>query len=519
VLRRVLPATIGISMLAAACGQEQIVVRPAELPEPTFFTQVVDFTADVGTSLSMSTDVDGSPHLVYLAFEEEAAEGEEAPEADPLGPTLPAVKHAHFVEDTWTRSSVAEELDGLTPEDEAAIWVDQEGTHHIAWTQGGELFYTDNPEGGEEAEPQPVTGGPVEGISVAAGQDGTPWISFYQEGQVVTASPSGKEWALEPVGDADPATPARTAIRVGGRDPIVAFGDGGATMVARRSVNRWTPEVADEAGGVGAAMALDADGNPHLAYYDESGAVKHAHDVGGGWEVSDVADAGGVPEAGGAAIALDSQGIHHIGWQNADGTIGYANNEEGDFGEAEGVPRSDAGAEPVLGVNGEDDPWLGWVDTGDTEVQLALRSDDEPLLAFPSPQPTAAGGTTATGGAPACQPEGTELTLTAPPGAISAGWAEDCLAAPAEEPFSIELVNQDAAPHNVGIYTAAPPAGENLFSSPISGVAPGSSETFDVVDPIQETGNLFFQCDIHPNMTGTFAVVGAEGGGGGGNGR
>jgi hypothetical protein len=511
VLRRLLHATTGIALLAAACGQEAIVVRPAELPEPAFFTQVVDFTADVGAGLSMSTDADGNPHLTYLAFEEQV-EGE-TPAADALGPVLPAVKHAHMVEDTWTRTSVAEELDGLAPEDEAAIWVDQEGTHHIAWTQGGDLFYTDDPEGGAEAEPAPVTTGPVEGISIAAGQDGTPSISFFQEGQVAVATPSGERWAVEPVGAANPGALATTAIRVAGRDPIVAYGDGGATIVARRSGNQWTPETADQAGGLGVSLALDGDGNPHLAYYDESGAVKHAHDVGGGWEVSDVADAGGVPEAGAGAIVLDSEGIHHVAWQNADGTIGYANNEEGDFGEAEEVPRSEAGALPVLGISAEDEPFLGWVDTEDTEVHLALRSDDEPLLALPSPQPTAAGGAATTSGPLACQPQGAELALVAPPGASGSGFDTDCLAVEASQDFTVALDNQDTQPHNFSIYVSD--GGETLFEGEI--VDGGASVDYEP-DPIDQTGNLFFRCDLHPtSMTGTFAVAEA-GGGGGGNG-
>jgi plastocyanin len=524
VLRRLLPATAGIALLAAACGQEAIVVRPAELPEPAFFTQVVDFTADVGTGLSMSTDADGNPHLAYLAFEEQAVEGEDAPEADPLAPTLPAVKHAHMVEDTWTRTSVAEEMDDLTPEDEAAIWVDEEGTHHIAWTQGGDLFYTDNPEGGAEAEPQPVTGGPVEGISIAAGQDGTPWISFYAEGQVAVASPSGKRWTVEPVAGANPGALATTDIGVAGRDPIVAYGDGGAAVIARRSGNQWTPETADQAGGLGISMALDADGNPHLAYYDETGAVKHAHDVGGGWEVGDVADAGGVPEAGAAAVVLDSQEIHHVAWQNADGTIGYANNEEGDFGEAQEVPRSEAGALPVLGVNAEDEPFLGWVDTEDTEVQLALRSDDEPLLALPSPQPTAAGGAEP---AAECQPDGSDVSIVAPPGAVTDGFAEDCLAVPAGEPYTIAFDNQDQGQqHNVNVYTES--GGESLLLPPFEGGIIGPDSTTYEGEPIDEPGSYFFQCDFHTgSMTGTFVVAeagggqggqGGQGGGGGGNG-
>jgi plastocyanin len=333
------------------------------------------------------------------------------------------------------------------------------------------------------------------------------------------------------VTDADPGSPATTAIRVAGTRPLVAYGDGSATRLAfGPPEGAWATETVDGEGGIGVSMALDADGNPHLAYYDETGAVKHAHDVGGGWEVSDVADAGGVPEVGAAAIVLDSEGIHHVAWQNADGTIGYTNNEEGDFGEAQEVPRSDTGALPVLGVNAEDEPFLGWVDTEETEVQLALRSDDEPLLAFPSPQPTAAGGAQPT--AAECQPEGTELEITAPAGAATAappGFDTGCLAVEAGQPATLTFNNEDSTIHNMAIYTAPPaedPAAEHLGGSePNAPVEAGSSETYDI-EPIEEPGSYHFQCDFHvANMNGTFVVAeagrgggGNGGGGGGGNG-
>jgi plastocyanin len=511
--RKVLPLTLGVALLAAACGQEPVRIEAADVEGERFFVQVVDFEQDVGTGLSLSTDADGNPHLSYLAFEEQ--EGEAAPPA-PGAAVLPAVKHAHLLENTWTRSGVAEARDDLVREDDTSIWVDQEGTHHVAWTEGGTLLYSDDTEGGEEADPQEVAPGPADGISITAAEDGTPWVSFYRGGQVQVASRSGNRWTVEPVAPADARTPRTTAIRVAGDEPIVAFGDGLSTSVARRDGGEWATEAVPGAGGLGAAMALDGDGNPHLAYYDESGAVKHAHDVGQGWEVSDVASAGAAPERGGAAIVLDAEGIHHVAWQSGAG-IGYASNQEGDFAEEE-VPRSEGGTGPVLGVGPEESVWLGWFDADDTEVQLALRSEDEPLLALPSPQPTLEGATPTA----ACEPEGTELEITAPPGAVSSGFDKDCLAVEAGTAATLAFSNEDSTIHNVVIYSAPPaedPAAEYLGGTePNEPVDPGVSETYDI-EPVAEPGDYWFQCDFHiQTMNGTFVVAGGAGDGGQGGG-
>ena len=78
----------------------------------------------------------------------------------------------------------------------------------------------------------------------------------------------------------------------------------------------------------------------------------------------------------------------------------------------------------------------------------------------------------------------------------------DCLAAPAGQGFTIQFDNEDAGiPHNVGIYTAA--QGEELFAGDlITGPATG---TYDV--PALDQGQFYFQCDVHPNMNGTFVVA------------
>jgi plastocyanin len=196
------------------------------------------------------------------------------------------------------------------------------------------------------------------------------------------------------------------------------------------------------------------------------------------------------------SIALDDQGVHHIAWQR-DVDLAYANNAEGEFVEVPLPPATAGGSRPRLAAAAS--VYLAWYSPTGTRLSMATYGEDEPLLAVPSP--SAPPGDTDGGGA--CEPEGDAITLTA----AALAWDKDCIAAEAGQPFSIEVVNNDSAPHNIGLYTEAPPAGEQLFQSPITGVPGGSAETFDV-PPIDEAGEFYFQCDIHPTMSGTFVVAG-----------
>ena len=78
----------------------------------------------------------------------------------------------------------------------------------------------------------------------------------------------------------------------------------------------------------------------------------------------------------------------------------------------------------------------------------------------------------------------------------------DTLTAPAGEAFTIEFTNGEAAPHNVAIYTDESRS-ETLFRGDvISG--PDNTVTYDVGE--LEAGEYYFQCDVHPEMNGTFVV-------------
>jgi plastocyanin len=80
---------------------------------------------------------------------------------------------------------------------------------------------------------------------------------------------------------------------------------------------------------------------------------------------------------------------------------------------------------------------------------------------------------------------------------------------PADTAFTLVFNNQEAQPHNVSILESQG-SGTALFRGE---VVTGPKETEYKVDAIP-AGEYYFQCDVHPNMSGTVAAE--EGGGGGG---
>jgi plastocyanin len=91
----------------------------------------------------------------------------------------------------------------------------------------------------------------------------------------------------------------------------------------------------------------------------------------------------------------------------------------------------------------------------------------------------------------------------------------DTIELPAESPTTITFDNQEAGvQHNIAIYTDDSLA-EELFKGEL--VTGPTSVPYQV--PALPEGEYFFQCDVHPTMTGTGVVTagggGADGGGGG----
>ena len=113
--------------------------------------------------------------------------------------------------------------------------------------------------------------------------------------------------------------------------------------------------------------------------------------------------------------------------------------------------------------------------------------------------PTGDASSAETDPAPACTAAGTSLSISAK----DKKFDKDCLAAPADQDFTIAFDNQDATVrHNVAIYETAGGA-KALFKGEII-VGPNKT-TYAV--PAQPAGTYQFRCDPHDDtMLGTFVV-------------
>lgn len=100
-----------------------------------------------------------------------------------------------------------------------------------------------------------------------------------------------------------------------------------------------------------------------------------------------------------------------------------------------------------------------------------------------------------------CSPNGTVLSITA----FDQKFDKDCLAAPANQAFTIDFNNLDRGiPHNLAIYEDST-ASKTLFKGEL---VDGPGKTAYSVQGLPD-GKFFFRCDPHPEMNGSF-IVGAS---------
>ena len=89
------------------------------------------------------------------------------------------------------------------------------------------------------------------------------------------------------------------------------------------------------------------------------------------------------------------------------------------------------------------------------------------------------------------------LTITA----AGVAFDTDCLIAPADQAFTIRLVNRDSEAHNIAIYPDSSKSTELFAGEMVDG---GETADYDV-GPL-DAGTLYFDCQVHTGMSGSVVV-------------
>ncbi len=224
--------------------------------------ETLDETDNMGAFCSLALDVDGHCHISYQDY------------------TNGDLKYL-----TWTGTTYLIETVDFTSGTNAgqytSIALDAQGDPHISYYSNGKLRYAAKGPGGAWLGEE-VPGASVEGFgtSLALDASGNPRISFQDGNSLKYASKSGAVWTIETV-DATATVGDYCSLALDAQgEPHIAYHDftHGDLKYAVKSGGTWTLETVDEgkaSGGTAdhdvgryASLALDAQGNPCIAYYD-----------------------------------------------------------------------------------------------------------------------------------------------------------------------------------------------------------------------------------------------------------
>ena len=539
--RKVLPAVFVITLMAAACGTP----TPPSVTFGSgkqFVPQVADFLDNVGLYPSVAVDSAGTPYISSFGFPAELEEGEIAP-TRPIGaPSLPAVLMSSTKDGIWTRGAVAmqapipnvtvpfgpatvRQVKSMTPQNVngTSLAVDPSGGFHVAWAADTGMWYAESTGTSFEASllqamrPRLERAGPLGPPAVSVTPSGTPWVAFIMttaRGQEVTVkTPVGGAWKTDvldtiPPGSG-PSQPYRVASTISASgQPVVLYSNGSSVLAAALGGGEeggWAfSTVESGADGSGLSATTGSDGTIQASYYADDQVHASTSEDGITWRTETVATVGeGVNQAGrSTGIAANDRGEVYVTWYDpGSDAVGLASTTGEGFDPVEVKDSTNGGTLPAAAATPDGSAvYVAWYAETSQDLLLGTYAEVSGLdLAVPSPTPS---------GAPTTTPPTTECTKVSNGvvDIVAQGIAFDtnCIDAPANEPFTIALDNQDSGiQHNVSVYPSATDLTEPIEQGEIiTGPA-----TADYKVPALKSGDYYFHCDVHPTqMTGTLRV-------------
>ncbi len=268
---------------------------------------------DLGGEVSLTLDSNDAPIISFSACSEFYC----------------APKYAEWAGGGWVIADLPDLISHV------ALQVDVNGILHIGYESGNVAGQVQLEYAYREANTwvtQTLAHGTEDYLpSLKLDQEGNPHLSYRSQSGLVYTYWTGQEWRKWTVDDTEGAGWGHAlALDTHGYPHLSYYeGDGGLSYAAWDG-QHWTIQIVDsEVDGENGctAIAVDALGNPHIAYSDdtENGAVKYAHWTGGAWSIETVAT--NVGESPNVSLALDSFQQPHIGFNAYDGrdiSIRYA---------------------------------------------------------------------------------------------------------------------------------------------------------------------------------------------------
>ena len=125
--------------------------------------------------------------------------------------------------------------------------------------------------------------------------------------------------------------------------------------------------------------AIDAQGDPHISYFDDSRAdLKYAKRKNGSWIIEPVDCGSNVGQY--TSLALDAEGNPHISYfDSSNGDLKYAKNNDG-FWIIETVDSEDAGWFTSLVIDEKGTPLISYYDFSNGDLKIATRDGGDWII-------------------------------------------------------------------------------------------------------------------------------------------